>query len=230
MEYNNIYNNNDDVNNKCSKFYNVNDNNSPTTTKLTTTTKYSPTTTIKKNIENNYENTKEKYENLKEPEYDISFKFNAKAKSSSPNSNNNSNNNNKNSKQFYYTGNSNYNCRNTIRNDSPPSRGSLKSYDSCGGTSGSYESFHSSIYINCSICSSNRLCKLMKHNDNNGGDLSSVHQYYYKTGHRTAIAATSGNANVIANSNAEDNNRKYTMILSRSCKPLKFSFASEWLV
>lgn len=28
--------------------------------------------------------------------------------------------------------------------------------------------------------------------------------------------------------NAEDN--KYTMILSRSCKPLKFSFASEWLV
>lgn len=211
----------------CSKFYNVNDNNSPTTK---TIIKNSPTTINATNIantsniniknHNNYQNTKECYKNLKEPEYDISFKFNARANSSSPH-NQTSNNNNK---QYYYVANSNYNCRSN-NNNSPLSRDSLKSYDSCGGTSGSYESFHSSIG------SSSHRCKLSKHNYDSDKTIVHHHQLihsepYFATSHATAIVA----ANINANSNAEDNNRRYAMILSRSCKPLKFSFASEWLV
>lgn len=51
-----------------------------------------------------------------------------------------------------------------------------------------------------------------------------LNHFYYR--YETADSAV----NAAAAFNAEDNNKIYTMILSRSCKPLKFSFASEWLV
>lgn len=115
-------------------------------------------------------------------------------------------------------------------------------------SSNSYPSSHSNL-INCNMFSSHltaNLCKLplQCHYD---GYMDQRQRYYhqhhrqqyhcydhqqpqtyYSHKHHDGIAGFASTATTAPN--AEDNNKKYTMILSRSCKPLKFSFASEWLV
>lgn len=225
--YKNIYSNNLIINKNDNKIipkyaYNNNNNNNTRTSTLTTNNLNT----------NNIE--------FKEPEYDISFKF--KTQTQIPKTN-----------LADYDYNDNDNLR--YNQNSRCSMTSFHSIDSnslnscC--SSNSYPSSHSNL-INCNMFSSHltaNLCKLplQCHYD---GYMDQRQRYYhqhhrqqyhcydhqqpqtyYSHKHHNGIAGfASTAANATTAPNAEDNNKKYTMILSRSCKPLKFSFASEWLV
>lgn len=82
--------------------------------------------------------------------------------------------------------------------------------------SGSVSSYKNLVNCsNCSRCLTRPFCKLHSN-------------HLYGSNCSNAMAHASTDADAVTAPNAEDN--KYTMILSRSCRPLKFSFASEWLV
>lgn len=76
----------------------------------------------------------------------------------------------------------------------------------------------------CSNCNNlNINCKFIE-------NIISNDLIQYSSNAITALDNKDDNNFNYVNDNAEDNNKKYTMILSKSCKPLKYSFASEWLV
>lgn len=225
--YKNIYSNNLIINKNDNKIipkyaYNNNNNNNNTRTSTLTTNNLNT---------NNIE--------FKEPEYDISFKFKTQSQTQIPKTN----------LADDYNDNLRYNQNSRCSMTSFHSIDS-NSLNSCC-SSNSYPSSHSNL-INCNMFSSHltaNLCKLplQCHYD---GYMDQRQRYYhqhhrqqyhcydhqqpqtyYSHKHHNGIAGfASTAANATTAPNAEDNNKKYTMILSRSCKPLKFSFASEWLV
>lgn len=201
------------INKKCSKFNEVQKTSSPTKTKPSSKNISSCLNKSDKSKNNLNANINYAYNthtstrtttknnlNKEEPEYDISFKFNTKTTEKSKDT------------DF-----------NNLRSNPLNRGGSIKSFDSSGSASVNIcQSSHSNL-INCIICRTHfaeNLCKLplQQHND------CINHHYNY---HERSVAGATAAA---VAANAEDNNKNYTMILSRSCKPLKFSFASEWLV